>query len=178
MLSSSAFHSTSAWSKLCPEIGTRAYISISKMPPKLVKATIEDMPEVARLFRISRESELPYLPKLHTPEEDLEFFRSVVFPNQKVHVLWCDQKLVGFIAFDPEWIHHLYVLPDAIGKGFGKLLLQIAMSEGKPLKLWAFKRNERAIKFYEKQGFRIIEETDGGGNQEKEPDVLMEFADS
>lgn len=52
------------------------------MPPRLVEATIEDVPEAARLFRISRESELPYLQKLLTPEEDLQFFRKVVLLSQ------------------------------------------------------------------------------------------------
>ncbi len=147
------------------------------MPPKLVQATIEDMPEVARLFRTSRESELPYLPKLHTPEEDLEFFSNVMFPNSRIDLLKDKDKLLGFVCFDADWIHHLYLLPEAIGKGYGAQLLKSARTNKTSMQLWAFKRNERAIKFYEKHGFRIIKETDGSENEEKEPDVLMQWPD-
>lgn len=40
------------------------------------------------------------------------------------------------------------------------------------LQLWAFQRNLRAIKFYERHGFRLVRETDGSGNEEREPDAL------
>jgi len=145
------------------------------MPPKLVKATIEDMPEVARLFRISRESELPYLPKLHTPEEDLEYFSNVMFPNNRIDLLKDKDQLLGFVCYDCDWIHHLYLLPEATGKGYGAKLLKSAQTYETRMKLWAFKRNERAIRFYEKHGFHVIKETDGSENEEKEPDVLMQM---
>lgn len=147
----------------------------SKMPPKLVKATIEDMPEVARLFRVSRESELPYLPKLHTHEEDLEYFSSVMFPNKRIDLLKDKDKLLGFACSDADWIHHLYLLPEAIGKGYGAKLLKSARTYRTRMKLWVFKKNERAIKFYEKHGFHRIKETDGSENEEEEPDILMHW---
>ncbi len=148
---------------------------LSKMSPKLVQARIEDLPEVARLFRISRESELPYLPKLHTPEEDLEYFRSVMFPCTRIDLLRDKDKLLGFVCYNSDWIHHMYLLPEAIGKGYGAKLLKSARTYRTRMKLWAFKRNERAIKFYEKHGFHVIKETDGSENEEKEPDVLMHW---
>lgn len=145
------------------------------MPPKLVKATIEDMPEVARLFRISRESELPYLPILHTPEEDLEYFSGVMFPNKTIDLLKDKDKLLGFACADADWIHHLYLLPEAIGKGYGAKLLKSARTYRSRMKLWVFKKNERAIKFFEKHGFHRIKETDGSENEENEPDILMHW---
>lgn len=145
------------------------------MPPKLVQATIEDMPEVANLFRVSRESELPYLPRLHTPAEDLEYFKTVVFPNQRIDLLKDKDTVLGFVAYDTDWIHHLYLHPDAIGMGYGAKLLKSARTCKKRMKLWVFKRNERAIGFYQKHGFHIIKETDGADNEEREPDVLMHW---
>lgn len=139
------------------------------------EACQDDLIVVAQLFRFSRESELPYLPNLHTPEEDLNFFQNVVFATQKIFVLLNPEQIVGFIAFDDEWVHHLYLHPQAVGKGFGEKLLKIAKASSQTLQLWAFQRNTRAIKFYEKHGFRIIQETDGAGNEEREPDVLMEW---
>jgi hypothetical protein len=38
--------------------------------------------------------------------------------------------------------------------------------------LWTFQRNALARRFYEKEGFVAVRETDGSGNEEREPDVL------
>ncbi len=146
------------------------------LPIKVLRATYEDMPDVARLFRVSRESELPFLPKLHTNDEDISFFRTKVFGRQTIYVLKeGGTRLVGFIAFDSQWIHHLYLLPEFFGVGLGLHLLKLAKANSKNLQLWVFKPNQRAIHFYEKHGFKIVKETDGSGNEEKVPDVLMEW---
>jgi putative acetyltransferase len=40
------------------------------------------------------------------------------------------------------------------------------------LHLWTFQRNDRARRFYEGRGFVLVRQTDGSGNEEKEPDAL------
>ena len=54
-----------------------------------------DIVPVARLFRAVRAACLPYLPELHTPEEDLAFFRDRVFKECEV---WVAGAMDGFIA--------------------------------------------------------------------------------
>ena len=39
----------------------------------------------------------------------------------------------------------------------------------------SFQKNIAARRFYERNGFVVIEETDGAGNEEREPDVLYEW---
>lgn len=39
------------------------------------------------------------------------------------------------------------------------------------LQLWTFQVNGPARRFYERHGFAAVEETDGAGNEEREPDV-------
>jgi len=63
-------------------------------------------------------------------------------------------------------------LPTSQGRHIGTTLLNIAQSRFDRLSLWTFKRNRNARKFYEKHGFRLVAETDGSRNEEKEPDVL------
>ena len=43
------------------------------------------------------------------------------------------------------------------------------------LRLWVFQENVGARRFYERRGFRLVRETDGAGNEEKEPDALLEW---
>jgi putative acetyltransferase len=71
-------------------------------------------------------------------------------------------------------VEHLYVRPEAQRAGIGSALLQAAKS-GSPsgLRLWTFQRNQGARAFYARHGFAELELTDGSGNEEREPDVLL-----
>ena len=80
--------------------------------------------------------------------------------------------MIEMIAFRDDWIDQLYVLPKAQGRGVGTELLQVAQRCFDHLQLWTFQRNVRARHFYEARGFALIQETDGAGNEEKEPDAL------
>jgi hypothetical protein len=51
-------------------------------------------------------------------------------------------------------------------------LLQVARRSFDRLQLWTFQRNAPACRFYETIGFVLVRETDGAGNEEKEPDAL------
>ena len=42
-------------------------------------------------------------------------------------------------------------------------------------RLWVFQGNEGARRFYERQGLRLVELTDGSANEEREPDALYEW---
>jgi GNAT superfamily N-acetyltransferase len=61
-------------------------------------------------------------------------------------------------------VDHLYIRPECHGQGLGTALLGKAMAEHSPLRLWAFQRNTRALRFYAARGFRVIERTDGSRN--------------
>ena len=71
---------------------------------------------VARLFRAVVRTHLPYLPELHTPDEDLWFFRSRVFAACEV---WVGGAPDGFIAFRDGWVDHLYVGAEHQRRGLG-----------------------------------------------------------
>jgi ribosomal protein S18 acetylase RimI-like enzyme len=135
-------------------------------------AAMESIPEIATIFRITRQHDLPYLPKLHSAEEDLEYFKNKVFVENKIIIACKNRNIVGFCAFNQEWLNHLYVLPEYQGNNIGKILLEKAMEESQKLQLWTFQKNNAAIKFYEKNGFELVRITDGQDNEEKEPDAL------
>jgi ribosomal protein S18 acetylase RimI-like enzyme len=123
------------------------------------------------IFRAARAEALPYLPVLHTPEEDDAFFAGLAER--------CDAFLAGddgFIVVSPGHVEQLYVHPRAQGQGIGSALLRHAQSLHRDgLELWVFQRNTRAIAFYERRGFTVVRRTDGASNEEREPDVLMRW---
>ena len=131
---------------------------------------------MADVFLAARRHSLPYLRVVRTPDEVRRHFAGEVFENGQIFVAELKaREIIGFIAFDREFVHHLYVHPDAQGKGVGRGLLSVALERSERLKLWTFERNERARRFYERNGFRVLTRTDGSGNEEKELDVLMEW---
>src|SRR5688572_17067568 len=74
----------------------------------IAKATLDHMPEVARVLRASFRDTYPTFPELHTDEEDRAFFTDVVFPKNEIYIAEdASGKIVGFIAFNNEFIDHL-----------------------------------------------------------------------
>lgn len=106
-------------------------------------------------------------------------------PAQKTLVCMEDGKYIGTSSFGQSrfeklgnWgeIISIYLLPEYMGKGYGKLLLQTGVSELKRLGyedifLWVLKENNRARRFYERFGFAETEdylETHIGGKALRE----------
>jgi len=138
-------------------------------------AAREESDEIARLLRQVMRACLPYLPELHTPEEDRAFVRERMFESCAVWVAASD-RLHGFCAFRDGWVDHLYVDPALHRSGLGGRLLAPAKAAHAALQLWVFQRNLPAIAFYEGQGFRLVRRTDGRDNEEREPDALYAWA--
>ena len=135
----------------------------------------DDAPAIATLLRTTFRVSLPFLPELHTAEEDLWFIRHKVLTEDTVWVAAVADLVAGFIAFREGWIDHLYVHPDHQGAGLGPALLAKALKDRTPRQLWTFQQNARARRFYEARGFRAVRFTDGEDNEEKTPDVLYRW---
>jgi GNAT superfamily N-acetyltransferase len=130
-----------------------------------------DAPAIAVILRTCFRVSLPFLPELHTAEEDLAYVSGKLMAEDAVWVAETEGAVVGYVGFRDDWIDHLYVHPDRQGQGIGPALLAKALADGRPKQLWAFQENARARRFYEARGFRPVEFTDGAGNEEKTPDV-------
>jgi len=125
-----------------------------------------DMAAAAAVHRASFDERLPTLSGLHTSAEDVGFWSAVVFKDCQIWGAEENGRLVGVIAFLEDWIDQLYILPEAQGRGIGSQLLDVAKSAYPALSLWTFQRNAAARRFYE---------SDGAGNEEREPDVLYKW---
>jgi ribosomal protein S18 acetylase RimI-like enzyme len=136
------------------------------------RAKMEDLPDIAKIHRIAFFAAMPQMPVLHTPEEDLNFYSTGVFTSAEIWLAELSGAVLGFIAFRPGWVDHLYIQPGAQRRGVGSRLLAQARKSSDTQRLWTFQCNPAARAFYEKHGFRMERQTDGKGNEEKQPDIL------
>jgi GNAT superfamily N-acetyltransferase len=136
-----------------------------------------DADAIAAVHRASMREAMPWLPELHTPEEDRAWVAHTVLPRQQVWVAAAAGQVVGVASMDAEnMLTQLYILPGHQGTGIGSALLETAKAarpEG--FSLFAFQRNTRARHFYERRGFVAVAFGDGSGNEEGEPDVLYRW---
>lgn len=68
-----------------------------------------------------------------------------------------DGVVKGFIRVNGDEVEKLFVEPALQGQHIGEKLLEYAVSEHGAKWLWALEKNTRAIRFYEKHGFRRTE---------------------
>jgi GNAT superfamily N-acetyltransferase len=145
--------------------------------PFLIRpAEVRDADVIAAVHRTSMREALPYLPDLHTEDEDRAWVKNVLLPHQEVWVAEFGWRVVGVAALDGDMLSQLYILPGEQGRGIGSALLAKAMEQCPAgMRLYAFQRNTRARGFYERRGFVAVEFGDGSGNEEGEPDVLYQW---
>jgi putative acetyltransferase len=146
---------------------------------EIERATNADGDALAATFRAAREAAMPWLPKLHSEAEDRHFFGTRVLAECEVLVVRRAGSPVAFLALKDDMVEHLYVHPDSQRDGIGSALLEAAKAR-RPggLRLWVFQRNHGARAFYARHGFAELKLTDGSGNEEHEPDVLLAWSRS
>ena len=67
----------------------------------------------------------------------------------------CSEVPVGVFCLDGELFSDLYIHPDHQGKGYGTACISFAKSISPYLRLTVLSNNAKAIRLYEKAGFRF-----------------------
>lgn len=119
---------------------------------------------------------MTFIPRLHTPEEDLAYITGLVTE----HEVWVaesdDTGVLGFAVLSADQLLQIHVDPAEQNKGIGgRLLARAKERRPKGFTLWVFQKNEGARRFYERHGLELVRLTDGEGNEEREPDAEYEW---
>ena len=142
----------------------------------LRRALLADMPALGRLHYHTVRTSLPFVPEVHPAHEVEGYFSGPFFAKAE---FWLAEdeagEAIGYVAFRPDFVEHLFIRPSSQGQGVGLALLNKAKAGAFELSLWTFQQNLRARRFYEKHGFVVAVETDGHDNEEKLPDVLYRW---
>lgn len=108
---------------------------------------------------------------LHTIYSTASLTDLIVRNIQRFRILAEDDQAKGFLAYGPREvdptiykIHKLYVLPEAQGRGFGKMLIEDlqkrVLSDGISVVDLNVNRFNPAKSFYERMGFNVLHEED------------------
>lgn len=96
--------------------------------------------------------------------------------RQETWVICVEHEVAGMLTVSDSSIDQLYLTPSRRGQGLGDLLVAHAkMRHPAGLGLWTFQVNSAALQFYARHRFREALRTDGSNNEEREPDVRMEW---
>ncbi len=78
------------------------------------------------------------------------------------------QKIQGFIGISDEYIEGIFVSDEIQSHGIGRCLLNYIKDKKLRLCLNVYQKNTRAIKFYQREGFKISEESMDEATGEKD----------
>lgn len=136
----------------------------------------DDFESIAEIFENVYTETYPHFdPKFRESKRFRTILRDYVLPDSNVWTVKSDGKIIiGFLALKPNFVDQLYILKDFQNKGLGGFLIEQAKTIHPDfLELYTFAVNEKAIRFYEKHDFRIVER--GIAPDEKMPDVKMRW---
>jgi diamine N-acetyltransferase len=134
-------------------------------------ATLTDIPTIKKLAwdiwpaaygAILSDEQLTYMLELIYSEEALQ----KQFKTQTFLLAYHNEEPIGYASYQQYEqklkLHKIYVLPNTQGKGYGKQLLHYVMQTAISLKCNTLYLNvnkyNKALQFYQKQGFTIIAE--------------------
>lgn len=83
--------------------------------------------------------------------------QTINFNHFQVYCLTEDDFVIGFIGVANKKIEMLFLDPKYFGQGLGKMLMNFAISELAADKVDVNEQNIKAVNFYKKSGFEIIE---------------------
>ncbi|WP_434297719.1 N-acetyltransferase [Clostridium sporogenes] len=97
-----------------------------------------------------------------------------VMPRATIYVYIQDNEIQAFIGLIGNYIEGIFVSNEFQSKGIGKALLDYTKVKNNELSLSVYKKNNRAVRFYLREGFSVtaeqIDENTG------EIDFLMKWA--
>jgi len=134
-------------------------------------ATTDDASAAAEVYLASFHATYAF-PLAHTDDQVRAWIRDLVIPRGGTWLAVDGSAVVGLAVVAEGDLDQLYVAPDRLGEGIGRRLLDLAKERSPDgLVLYTFQVNERACRFYERNGFVAEWFGDGSANEEGQPDV-------
>jgi len=113
--------------------------------------------EIMALWLESTLSGHPFIAEHHW-HESYSIVRDIYIPHSKTWVCLQNEKPLGFVSVINEvFIGALFVTPSHADRGVGSQLLSHVQARYPVFILEVYQKNQRAVNFYQRMGFRIEE---------------------
>ena len=133
----------------------------------------DEMDELIEIWLASTIQAHPFISENYWHESE-SIVRNVYIPQSETWVYQHQDKMVGFISvLDSLFIGALFVSEPFIGKGMGQSLMEHVKQIYPSLSLEVYQKNQRAVHFYHRQGFRI--EESAWQNETRHPTWIMSW---
>ena len=94
-------------------------------------------------------------------------FKNVI-PEADIYVYEIQNQVVAFAGLENNYIAGIFVQQKKRSQGIGKQLLSFLKNTHSTLSLTVYEKNQKALKFYIREGFQVIREGIDSNNNEKE----------
>ncbi|MCE8018284.1 GNAT family N-acetyltransferase [Halomonas sp. MCCC 1A17488] len=120
-------------------------------------AIIEDIPQLVDIWLRASLLAHDFIPAdfWHARADDMA---SLYLPGAETFVLEAAERPIGFAALNGDHLEALFVDPEVQNFGHGSRLMAHAMGQRERLTLCVYSRNVRAVSFYRRLGFQVVEE--------------------
>ena len=141
---------------------------------RISRAGKDDYPELAEVWEASVRATHHFL-----QEEDIPRIKPLLdqyFDAVDLFLIRETDRILGFMGASEQEIQMLFLHPDAIGKGHGKMLVQFAIDEYQVSKVEVNEQNEHAFGFYKHMGFVVESRLETDHRGKPYPLLVMELA--
>lgn len=135
------------------------------------KFEIEDLDEIMNIWLETNISAHGFI-KASYWKENFEMVKGMMLISE-IYLYKEDNKIYGFIGLIDDYIAGIFIKDKYQSRGIGKNLLDYVKSNRNRLLLSVYNKNNRAIEFYKREGFIIVENEIDEVNNEKE--FVMEW---
>lgn len=135
------------------------------------KFEIEDLDEIMNIWLETNISAHGFI-KASYWKENFEMVEEMMMSSE-IYLYKEDNKIYGFIGLIDDYIAGIFIKDKYQSRGIGKNLLEYVKSNRNRLLLSVYNKNNRAIEFYKREGFIIVENEIDEVNNEKE--FVMEW---
>lgn len=119
------------------------------------KLEAEDLDSVMRLWLECNLEAHDFIDSRYWKENEIEVREAVL--KAEVYVEQAGDEIRGFIGLDGSYICGLFVDKRYRGRWIGRRLIAYAKKKNKELTLHVYEKNPSAVRFYEKEKFKVVE---------------------
>ena len=114
-------------------------------------------------------------------KEDIDFFKNFIQEHHLFDTVSLtiakdkNNSIVGFMGVSEDSLEMIFLSPDMMGKGIGKMLLQHAIEDLNITRVDVNEQNEEAVAFYKHFGFKVISRSEVDGTGKPYPILHMQL---